>query len=830
MRGSGLAHVEAASTSELLRELTLMRDRIKARSLAEGGGTVPTHRRGDSEVPRMLQRLHSEVSDAEPSAKLMATMETLQELLKTKHEDEANNLKRLMEDQVSLQRLKAAEAKTREETAHIEKMLEGRGQPTRSASFSHGSRSRTPTAVGSSRVRSGSVTTRFVRAKGPVDDMFRVVTATRRGCFQFGCDNRGRMRELVWHPTKLDGKGVENSPKDELEEELAVALEALQSSQQSKRVLRPEWVSVKFADRWGELMTAKEWKQQSEQPYSVGAADLMKLTSQWHLLLAEWPKSGGGTASKKQMKKLKTLAYRGIPDQLRGQVWFHFSGAAEKMENNRKVYEELSRLRAEEFIEIQLRKDITRTYPNHVMFRNDDAQNHNSSGNGQEGKYSEGQMLLFRVLRCLALRNPSVGYCQGMGFSCALFLMYMPEEAAFWTMNQVLLADRYNHVANLYIDGFPLLFQAFHILERLMRKFVPKLCVHFEEASLTTMTYATKWFQMVYAEFPRELVVLIWDVFLCEGWRILYRMAIAILLLKERELLAANPMELLELVHDLPKDPIFGDTQAVMATILKVDVTAKELKKLEMEYGAELAARGELPLGLAPFSAPASTAPAFTAPSAATSIAAASSTASLSPRLVPSSPSASSPSSSASFAYSSSSSASSSASASSVSSAASAEVSSSDSAPTTPTSPSSTTTFHTAPAATEPHAIAVPHPPPRTTNNTNNINNTNTNTTTHAIAPPHPPPRTTTTTTAATTAIPAFTTETHISAALANATNTHGAHSSTAPTTNNNTQAPPTTTTTTTLSPPPTPPFSGGRTAKTPPPPPPRLHLSPLKA
>lgn len=44
----------------------------------------------------------------------------------------------------------------------------------------------------------------------------------------------------------------------------------------------------------------------------------------------------------------------------------------------------------------------------------------------------------FLLAIVLALRNPSVGYCQGMGFSCALFLMYMPEEAAFWTMNQVL--------------------------------------------------------------------------------------------------------------------------------------------------------------------------------------------------------------------------------------------------------------------------------------------------------------------------------------------------------------------------------------------------------
>ena len=38
------------------------------------------------------------------------------------------------------------------------------------------------------------------------------------------------------------------------------------------------------------------------------------------------------------------------------------------------------------------------------------------------------------VLRAYGVRNPSLGYTQGMGMIAGLLLMYMPPEDAFWTL------------------------------------------------------------------------------------------------------------------------------------------------------------------------------------------------------------------------------------------------------------------------------------------------------------------------------------------------------------------------------------------------------------
>jgi hypothetical protein len=42
-----------------------------------------------------------------------------------------------------------------------------------------------------------------------------------------------------------------------------------------------------------------------------------------------------------------------------------------------------------------------------------------------------GQTSLFRLLVAYAQHDPAIGYCQGMGFVCAVLLSYMTEADAF---------------------------------------------------------------------------------------------------------------------------------------------------------------------------------------------------------------------------------------------------------------------------------------------------------------------------------------------------------------------------------------------------------------
>ena len=45
-----------------------------------------------------------------------------------------------------------------------------------------------------------------------------------------------------------------------------------------------------------------------------------------------------------------------------------------------------------------------------------------------------GRAALRRILAACARRTPSVGYCQGLNFLAATFLLLLPEEDAFWCL------------------------------------------------------------------------------------------------------------------------------------------------------------------------------------------------------------------------------------------------------------------------------------------------------------------------------------------------------------------------------------------------------------
>lgn len=80
-----------------------------------------------------------------------------------------------------------------------------------------------------------------------------------------------------------------------------------------------------------------------------------------------------------------------------------------------------------------------------------------------------GQEALLNVCRAYSLYDREMGYTQGVGFPTGIFLMYMNEEDAFWTLERVSRGPIYN-LAELYSDGFPLLKEFFFVLENLMKK------------------------------------------------------------------------------------------------------------------------------------------------------------------------------------------------------------------------------------------------------------------------------------------------------------------------------------------------------------------------
>ena len=104
----------------------------------------------------------------------------------------------------------------------------------------------------------------------------------------------------------------------------------------------------------------------------------------------------------------------------------------------------------------QIERDLNRTFPTHIRFREENGffflfffnwSIFLTSFFFPNNTIGLGQQALGRVLRAYAKYNPKLGYCQGMGFIAALFLMMMEEViATFISLNTHIRIHTHTHI------------------------------------------------------------------------------------------------------------------------------------------------------------------------------------------------------------------------------------------------------------------------------------------------------------------------------------------------------------------------------------------------
>ena len=77
---------------------------------------------------------------------------------------------------------------------------------------------------------------------------------------------------------------------------------------------------------------------------------------------------------------------------------------------------------------------------------------------------------------------------------------------------------------SLYEQGMPGAQRVLYIAEKLIKKFFPRLTKHLNRQNCHVSMYSTQWFLTIFSNsFPFDLVVQVWDCFLSEGWKIVFR-------------------------------------------------------------------------------------------------------------------------------------------------------------------------------------------------------------------------------------------------------------------------------------------------------------------
>mmetsp|Transcript_26542 Transcript_26542/g.28945 ORF Transcript_26542/g.28945 Transcript_26542/m.28945 type:complete len:387 (+) Transcript_26542:70-1230(+) len=322
-------------------------------------------------------------------------------------------------------------------------------------------------------------------------------------------------------------------------------------------------------DRFGFFVTDKfhKFADVSEEVRAQRKQKETSRTKKWLKMIGKWKKYSGSA-------KLKARTRKGVPDAVRGFVWYNFAHGDEIRARYPDVRQiDISKLAP--VVAEEIERDVDRTFPRHIMFVEE---------NGQ------GQQSLRRLLRWYASLDTEVGYCQGMGFLAGLFLTYMVEEQAFYTFYSILTRTG-SGLRCLYLPKLIETQKILYVFECLGRLHLGDLWQHLENEGIHPTMYFTEWAMTLFCRgFSFELVTRVFDIFLLENhYKIVYRVSLAILKSFEKELKARKFDKIMSFLRDLPNRV---DAPKIMDVCWQIPLRRSEIDFYDQQYQDSISSPG----------------------------------------------------------------------------------------------------------------------------------------------------------------------------------------------------------------------------------------------
>lgn len=318
-----------------------------------------------------------------------------------------------------------------------------------------------------------------------------------------------------------------------------------------------------FVSEFGFEISEKEKLREETYIKNIDGNQVIRREIKWANMTADW-----ATTSAKQQEKLKERCRKGIPSKLRGAAWQYLLGSRAEMDNpaNKGAFDALRKKKMDPEVESIIARDLGRTFPTHVLFRDVDG---------------VGQTRLRDILHAYACIDPEVGYVQGMGFLAGTLMTQMDTEESFWALHSLMHNSRYR-LREMYRPGFPMLQCFFFQLKKLMSQQIPKLFRHFEALGVDPSFFASQWFLTLFVyHFQFRAVLRVWDIFVSEGWKQIFRVAIALMKWEEDRLLAMDFEKILPALKTLHEDK---NPDEILTRSLKIKFKTEELAKWQKEY------------------------------------------------------------------------------------------------------------------------------------------------------------------------------------------------------------------------------------------------------
>ncbi|KAM4597719.1 TBC1 domain family member 10B isoform 1-T3 [Polymixia lowei] len=262
-------------------------------------------------------------------------------------------------------------------------------------------------------------------------------------------------------------------------------------------------LTVRRTDKYG-FLGGNQYSETGEKDLRVEVARQREM--KWLDMFNNWDKW-----VKHRFQKVKLRCRKGIPSSLRAKAWQLLSNSKDLLDANPGKFEELEREQGEaKWLDI-IEKDLHRQFPFHEMFA---------------ARGGHGQQDLYRILKAYTIYRPDEGYCQAQAPVAAVLLMHMPAEQAFWCLVQI--CEKY--LPGYYSAGLEAIQLDGEIFFSLLRRTCPMAYRHLKKFKIDPILYMTEWFMCIFSRtLPWSSVLRVWDMFFCEGVKIVFRVGLVLL-------------------------------------------------------------------------------------------------------------------------------------------------------------------------------------------------------------------------------------------------------------------------------------------------------------
>lgn len=296
--------------------------------------------------------------------------------------------------------------------------------------------------------------------------------------------------------------------------------------------------------------------------------------------------------------ELKQLLRAGVPREHRPRVWrwlIHLR--VYHLHSPGRYQELLSRGQTREHPAArQIELDLNRTFPNNKHFT---------------CPTSVFPDKLRRVLLAFSWQNPTIGYCQGLNRLAAIALLVLDEEeSAFWCLvaivETIMPPDYYSKTLTAsQVDQ--------RVLQDLLSEKLPRLMAHLAQRRVDLSFITFNWFLVVFADsLISNILLRVWDAFLYEGTKVVFRYALAIFKYNEEEILRlqdsleiyqymrfftktiCNSRKLMNIAfNDMNPFPMKQLQQLRTTHRERLEAELRELEQFKAEYLETQASRGQ---------------------------------------------------------------------------------------------------------------------------------------------------------------------------------------------------------------------------------------------